>query len=376
MAKREPSKTQRTSNGRSNVSIQDVANAAEVSIATVSRVINTPHLVSSETGERVRAVIARLGYSPNPFAKGLITKASGVLGFALPDIHGEFYSGLLHGADQKARELGYHLLVSSEARADRNADPAPAGQKALAFGFIDGLAVMITEPSATIWREARETRLPVVLMDLELHEPGVDCILPDNEPGTREACEHLLESTPPDRMYFVGGPQENFDTRKRAEVFTRCLAARGHTVAPEQIAYGHYDLAWGASWAGQHGAKNLKGCGVLAGNDEIALGILQEAQSMSLRIPEDLRIVGFDDTRLASLVAAAPISCGPASPRCACPSTRSAQRPSRLSPGASPSRMPPRSCCGCRPHWLSARAASGSDSHFAFTTNLAGASQN
>jgi LacI family transcriptional regulator len=115
---------------RHGKSIQDVAEAAGVSIATVSRVLNNPGLVSSKTSERVRGVIAELGYSPNPFAQGLITRESRVLGFALPDIHGEFYSGLLLGADAKARELGYHLLISAEVRTDV---PAP-GRRALGFG--------------------------------------------------------------------------------------------------------------------------------------------------------------------------------------------------------------------------------------------------
>lgn len=300
MAKRDPSKANRSGIGRTNVSIQDVAHEAEVSIATVSRVINTPNLVSTETSDRVRAVIARLGYSPNPFAKGLITKASGVLGIALPDIHGEFYSELLRGADEKARELGYHLLVSAEARADST--KGKPGGRALGFGFLDGLAVMITEPSATIWREARETRLPVVLMDLELQEPNLDCILADNEPGTRQACEHLLTSTAPGNMFFVGGPKENFDTRKRAEVFVRTLKERGHTALEAQTAFGLYSAEWGETWARSRSAAQLKNCGVLAGNDEIALGILQQAQEMGLKVPDDLRIVGFDDTRLASLV--------------------------------------------------------------------------
>jgi len=304
VAKREPSKPNRNGNGRAHASIQDVARDAEVSIATVSRVLNTPHLVSADTSERVRAVIARLGYSPNPFAKGLITRVSGVMGFALPDIHGEFYSELLRGADHKARELGYHLLVSAEARADSGGaagNKEPSG-RALGFGFIDGLAVMITEPSAAIWKEARGTRLPVVLMDLEIDEPNIDCILADNEPGTREACEHLLGSTSPERMFFVGGPKENFDTNKRAEVFARTLAARGHAVVESQVAFGVYSAEWGESWARERGPAALKNCGVLAGNDEIALGILQAAQEMGVKVPDDLRIVGFDDTRLASLV--------------------------------------------------------------------------
>lgn len=268
-----------------------------MSIATVSRVINTPKLVSVKTRDRVKAVIAELGYSPNPFAKGLITRESRVLGFALPDIHGEFYSGLLLGANAKARELGYHLLVSAEARADA----AREGGRALGFGFIDGLALMITEPNAGIWREARATGLPVVLMDTESAEPDVDSILVDNEAGTREAVEHLLDGTPAARLFFVGGPQENFDTRKRADAFVATLKSAGHKAQPHQLSFGEYSVEWGHRWVSEN-IGQLKGGAVLAANDEIALGILQGVQERGLSLPRDLRLVGFDDTRLATIV--------------------------------------------------------------------------
>ncbi|MFZ4574415.1 MAG: LacI family DNA-binding transcriptional regulator [Phycisphaerales bacterium] len=290
-------KLQPASSGRVPSSIQDVARAAKVSIATVSRVINSPNLVSSETRDRVNTEITRLGYSPNPFAKGLITKASRVLGFALPDIHGEFYSGLLQGANARARELGYHLLVSAESRADALRD----GQKALGFGIIDGLAIMITEPSTAIWREARATCLPMVLMDTESEEADVDSILVDNAAGTREAVQHLLSATPPERLFFVGGPQENFDTRRRAEAFVATLKEAGAKPQARHLSFGAYSVDWGRRWVEEH-FHELKGSAVLAGNDEIALGILQGAQERGLVLPRDLRLVGFDDTRLATIV--------------------------------------------------------------------------
>jgi LacI family transcriptional regulator len=290
-------KSKASTTGRAHASIQDVAEAAAVSIATVSRVINTPKLVSAKTRDRVNAVIEELGYSPNPFAKGLITRASRVLGFALPDIHGEFYSGLLQGANAKARELGYHLLVSAESRADAHRD----GQRALGFGFIDGLALMITEPNAAIWREARATGLPVVLMDTESGEPDVDCILVDNAAGTREAVEHLLAGTPASKLFFVGGPHENFDTRKRADAFVATLRSAGHKATTQQVWFGAYSVDWGRRWVEEH-FHELKGSAVLAGNDEIALGILQASQDRGLVLPRDLRLVGFDDTRLATIV--------------------------------------------------------------------------
>ncbi|MCA3004459.1 MAG: LacI family DNA-binding transcriptional regulator [Phycisphaerales bacterium] len=313
-----PPRKDKPVNGKRLPSIQDVAIAADVSTATVSRVLNNPNLVSPETAEKVRKAVVQLGYKPNLFAQGLMTRKSRVLGIALPDIHGEFYSELLRGADAEARRRGYHILVGTEARkaeaqplTPHNLPPgalAPGSPELpersnLAFGLVDGLAIMITEPNELLWREARELALPVVVLDVEIAEPGVDCIMVDNGPGTKEATEHLLAALPGDKLYFVGGPRENFDTQRRGETFVETLRDAGIRARKDQLAFGRYSVEWGYLWAGTLLKANaLRGIGVLAGNDEIALGVLQAAQDARIKVPEELRIVGYDDTRLASLV--------------------------------------------------------------------------
>jgi LacI family transcriptional regulator len=290
-----------TDRGRKVASIEDVAQAAGVSTATVSRVINTPDLVSPETTERVRLAIAQLGYRPNLFAQGLMTRKSRVIGLALPDIHGEFYSEMIRGADAEARRRGYHLLVSSESPLE--GVPEEGNGRSLAFGLVDGLALMISEPNDRLWREAREYALPVVVMDLELDQPGVDCVMVDNQTGTDEATAHLLQGTPASRLYFVGGPESNFDTRQRADSFVRALRRSAHAARADQTSFGRYTVDWGRQWAdAMMKAGTLRGAGVLAGNDEIALGILQGAAAHGVTVPGELRVVGFDDTRLASVV--------------------------------------------------------------------------
>ena len=286
---------------KSAVSIQDVADAAQVSIATVSRVLNNPDVVSAATATKVRDVIERLRYVPNPFAQGLITRESRVLCFALPDMYGEFYSELIRGADAMAHQLGYHLLVSSDARG--SPQPMKTSKAGFGLGLADGLAVMITEPSALAWRDAGEHSMPIVLIDIEENRPGVDCVVVDNAIGASEATQHLLDTTPPECVYFVGGPAENFDTQARAEAFVATLGAKGYTPQSNQTVFGTYSVEWGTEWFNKVLAAKINGgVAVLAGNDEIALGVLHAAEDAKLSVPRDVKIVGFDDTRLASLV--------------------------------------------------------------------------
>ncbi len=278
--------------------MEDVAQAAGVSTATVSRFLNSPNRVAKETADRVQRAIRELGYRPNVFAQGLMTRKSHVIGILLPDIHGEFYSELLRGADAEARRLGYHLLISSE-----SGDGPATMLSSNVIGFMAGLAVMVTEPNEELWQQIKASGLPLVVIDEAIHANGLDRVLVDNASGTREAVNHLLASVRPEDMYFVGGPKGNFDTTERAAVFVQTIAHAGWTPSDEQVRYGEYTVEWGRKAAGallQRVAS--RPIGVLAANDEIAFGILQAAQEAHVDVPARLRLVGFDDTRLASLM--------------------------------------------------------------------------
>ncbi len=279
-------------------SIEDVATAAGVSTATVSRLLNFPHLVAPGTSQRVMRVIEELGYRPNRFAQGLMTRRSNTIGIVLPDIHGEFYSELLRGANAEAHKRGYHLLVTSEARSNES-ESISSGP----FGLIDGLAIMLTEPNEHLWRAARSTGLPIVSLDVDLHEPGVDSILIDNTTGAGEAVAHLLGSVPASQCYFVGGPPDNFDTVQRASAFTSALERAGHTPRGDQVSFGNYSPEWGRTWAKRLTAAHMPSTvGVMAADDEIAYGVLDAFLTAGIAVPGQARIIGFDDSRLATLL--------------------------------------------------------------------------
>lgn len=280
-------------------SIQTVARAADVSIATVSRVINNSDLVSAQTGEKVRRAIERLGFRPNRFAQGLMTQRSRVLGISLPDVYGEFYSAIMRAADSRARANGYHLLVGTEPhREDR------AGEDFyMPLGLLDGLALMITEPNEVLLAQTRRASVPLVLVDAKTRETSVDSVQVDNTTGAREAVRHLLGSVPADRCFFVGGPASNYDTVERSRAFLDVLSEHGGARRIAQCTFGEYSMEWGRQWAEQMlRDRALLGAGVLAANDEIAWGIMQAAQEAGIEVPRQFKVVGFDDTRLSTLV--------------------------------------------------------------------------
>ena len=280
---------------KGGVSIRNVAARSGVSIATVSRALNTPEVVSPATVERVRKVARELGYRPNVFAKALLNHASRVIGVSLPDIHGQFFSALMRSADERARELGYHLLVSSNAHR-----PGEGPAEGFALDLADGLIVMLTERSRIDLDAIAALNLPVVLIGLDRPGLAVDTISHDNVSGTMDAMAHLLEGTPADRYRFVGGHVGNIDSDERTAAFIESLRRQGHEPTDSQVAHGEYTFDWGWDWAVRAiKAGTLAGSAVLAGNDEIALGIANAARDHGVSIPDELRIVGFDDTPLS-----------------------------------------------------------------------------
>jgi len=280
-------------------SIRDVALAAGVSIATVSRVINNSPEVAPATAAKVREVIRQLGYVPNALAQALSSKGSHVIGLALPRFHGEFMTWLLHGADEEATRLGYHLMMTTIAKSD----DGHARRQIVGSALIDALLVVITEAEDPLAHDVAASGVPTVILDTDMSAQGLDSVILDNERGTRESVEHLLRWVDASRLYFVGGPRGNFDTIQRARAFTESVAHLGHTLSPEQVSFGDYSLDWGKEWGirmSRH--KKLEGAAVLAANDKIACGIIQAATDAGLRVPDQLRVVGFNDSQISRLV--------------------------------------------------------------------------
>src|SRR5262245_48719126 len=172
-------------------SIEDVAKLANVSISTVSRVVNRRKLVNEETCKRVEAAIRELQYRPNAFARGLMLRKSGIVGLVLPDLHGEFYSEIIRGANSQAREMGHNLLVSSALPGDEAKSWLSAiGQ----HGMVDGLALMVSDTlEAGIGPTLSAMKLPIVVLDDEIEGVEHDAVIIDQRHGAMAMMRHLID---------------------------------------------------------------------------------------------------------------------------------------------------------------------------------------
>jgi len=275
--------------------IRDVARAAGVSIATVSRVFNDASLVNEETANRVLEAAALFDYWPNGAAKSLTTRRTNTLGVLLPDLFGEFYSDVIRGIDQQSRQHDYQLLLSSS---HSNSDDVLGACRAM-LGRVDGLIVMAqVEPLLeTVERFGRH--VPVVLLNPRDDSQVHDSVAVDNFNGALAATAHLL-GLGHREIAMIAGPAGNSDADDRLRGFREALVAAG--LAPERalVVPGDFREASGFAAGETILERRTRPTAVFAANDSMAIGLLAALRRAGCAVPRDLAVVGFDDVTIAT----------------------------------------------------------------------------
>lgn len=276
------------------VTIRDVARAASVSVATVSRVLNGKEPVREETRRRIRAVVERLRYSPHAAARSLITRQTNTLGVLLPDVYGEFFSEVIRGIDSCARQRGYHLLVSGSHSDQAEIEAVLRATR----GRVDGWIVMSPELDRRTLKRNLTDGLPAVLLNGVAKGDPFDSIRVDNYGGAFAMVSHLI-SLGHRRIAHLAGPVGNRDAAERLRGYrdsmrslpgrsSRELEMTGDFREEAGIAAGRRLLAW----------KNPP-TAVFAANDAMAIGLLAALQEGRMRVPQDVAVAGFDDIPIA-----------------------------------------------------------------------------
>ena len=309
-------------------SIYEVARAAGISVATVSRVLNDKGPVRAETRQRVLAAVEQLGYVPHSAARSLSTRRTMSIGVLLPDMHGAFFGEIVRGIDLAARAAGYHLLVSGS-----HSDAAEtAALLQTLHGRVDGL-ILMTPALGRAWLDkVLPRRVPVVLLnprsepkatsdvvERSTGEPGGrgtnprsepaagdddgaagrhDSLSIDNRLGARLAVEHLI-GLGHRSIAFVGGPAGNADAAERLAGYREALEQGGLPIVPRLEMAGDFGEESGLQAGAKMAALTPHPTAIFAANDAMAIGCLAAMRERGLRVPEDVSLVGFDDVPIA-----------------------------------------------------------------------------
>jgi LacI family transcriptional regulator len=297
MAKRD-SKTQRSSDPNpARMDMHAVARLANVSIATVSRTINHVPTVDPKLAKRVWEVIKEHGYTPNTQARALVSGRTRLLGLIVSEITNPFFPELIQGFEDVAVENGYEVLIGST---NYDPDRMKTCIRRMIERKAEGVAIMTFGIEEPLLEQLADRKVPLVFVDLAPDRPGISLLRVDYHQGIRQGVQHLAALGHRD-IAFIAGPLRLHSAQSRLAAFQRATRECGITVDANRIVEGDHTMEGGKMAA----EKLLKGTAlptaIMCSNDVTAIGVLQEAYRTGLRVPDDLSVVGFDNTHITQM---------------------------------------------------------------------------
>ena len=271
--------------------ISDVAKLAGVSPVTVSRVINNADNVSPATRARVEQAIDELGYVPSGVAKSLRLKRTRTLALIVPDIQNSFWTTVARGVEDAAHSRGYSIFLCNT---DENAEKQRHYLEVVISQRADGVIIAPSDNKIENLELLRKRRIPTVVMDRYINGWDVDTVMGDSVSAARALVKHLIDLGHT-RIAMISGPQTTSTSTDRIIGYRIALAEAGIPYDPELIRIGEYRSISGERLTHQLLASENRPTAIFAANNVIALGVIDALNAHSLRIPQDMALVSFDD---------------------------------------------------------------------------------
>jgi LacI family transcriptional regulator len=287
---------------RARATIRDVASAAGVSIATVSRVLNGRPDVSSATRERVLHAIRDLGFSTNRSARSLVGGRTSLVGVSLPLVEYEYFARILGGAVDELYDHELQVVLATTLHLRARAETLLAR---LTSGVTDGSLLILPAESSKELQEVARAGYPFVVIDPP--EPlgeGIPSVSPTNALGGRAATEHLL-ALGHRRIGVITGVPEWLSSVERVNGYRTGLASAGVLPDPALVVESDWAVEGGEAAAAALLDLPDPPTAVFALNDNMAIGAVRAAHARGLHVPADLSVVGFDDSDQAAIAAPA-----------------------------------------------------------------------
>lgn len=282
-----------------NVTIYDVAREASVSMATVSRVVNGNPNVKPTTRKKVLEAIDRLGYRPNAVARGLASKKTTTVGVIIPDISNVFFAELARGIEDIATMYKYNIILSNS---DQNQERELHLINTMLGKQVDGIVFMGTNITDELAEEFHRSPVPIVLaasLD-DMHDtPSVNI---DYTQGSYDATMKLVQSGNSRIGYVCGTDTTSGVTMKKLEGYQGALVDAKIAYDENLVVSGDFTYESGIEAFEKLWALEEKPTAVFVATDEMALGVIHAAQDAGVSIPEQLEVIGFDNSKLATMV--------------------------------------------------------------------------
>ncbi len=280
------------------MTLQEIARLANVSVATVSRTINRVATVNPLLARRVRRVIEKEGYYPNTHARALVSGRSRIFGLMVPEITNPFFPEIVQTFAKLGVQHNYEVLLSSISQDSRLLETA---SRQMIERRVDGVAILTFGGEETLIDIFSCRNVPVFVIDADYPARFLRTVRIDYRHGIRQAVQHLA-ALGHVRIAFISGPPLLKTAAMRKDAFQQCMEEIGLEVFPEMLVKGDHTMESGMEATSALVSLQERPTAVVCSNDLTAIGVMREAFDLSLNIPRDLSIVGFDDIRLAQFM--------------------------------------------------------------------------
>ena len=283
------------------VSIKDVAELAGVSIATVSRCINNPEKVTERTRAKVQDAISQTGYSPNTIAQSFRRGRTNLIMVVIPSVGDPFFSALMRGVKRAAQAKGYSVVIEETQSNTMTADEV---SRVLVSNQTDGIVLLgAISPYGTEILSARSRRNLPVVVGCEKVSPDLadlPSVRVDNVAGASDATKFLI-SHGHKRIAMIRGQGSSLLTKDRETGYRSAMREAGLPISFGWVVEGRMTIP-----GARHATRDLLNCAdrptaIFCANDEMAIGCLHELRTAGVVVPDDISVIGFDDTRYAEV---------------------------------------------------------------------------
>ncbi|CAH8242415.1 LacI family DNA-binding transcriptional regulator [Vibrio aestuarianus] len=278
------------------VTIKDVAKKANVSIATVSYAINGCNRVSEKTREHVLNIANELNYVANSNAKQLKQRKSLAIGLFFNHWFGPIYSELVKGIEKVCHQRGYDLVACS-----MYGNEDSTAHKYIRDRVVDGAIILTNSFDTEFLSSVAGGDFPLVVLDRELAAPHIYNILIDNFGGAFAATKELILKGCKD-IYFFSGPKDSYDSQKRLDGYISALVYFNIPVRTQYLIESDFTEKNAYNKMSELLKQGQRPDAVFAANDEMAIGIIRATKSFGIDIPSKMKLVGFDNIRMAELM--------------------------------------------------------------------------
>lgn len=280
------------------VTIKDIAKKGDVSVTTVSRVLNNKPDVGDDTRTKILKIIDEMNYNPNSVARGLVTQKTHTIGLIIPDISNPFFPQVARAVEDKAQKLGYSVIFFNT---DNHLEREKKAVELLKSKQVDGLIVSLSLGNEKILKQLKASNYPVIQIDRSVLSNSYPLVSIDNTNSAYQMVEYMLKKGHT-KIAHISGDLNTTTGRERMNGYKKALLDYGLKINKDYIVAGDYTQHSGFKAMQKLLKLKERPTAVFAANDLSAAGVYKALFAVNLKIPDDIAVAGHDDIDIASLL--------------------------------------------------------------------------